>query len=176
MFLIRSRHKNLHIDDKKKDKRESSKNTNKWLYFFSSLKKVSVAAMGGWLDGVWIWGDFGVSESLLTNPVIVEELGNLRWRLEDFRGWNSEKDKVSWTGNPENSFSVASWYSFYDSIRLPFAPPNIHEGVFGLILKLEVPFNIKAFGWRLFLNRLPTKDLLEIRGMHLPLKNLICTF
>ncbi|XP_058726139.1 uncharacterized protein LOC131597459 [Vicia villosa] len=132
--------------------------------------------MGGWSDGVWTWGDFGVSEVFLSNPVIAEELCTLRSRLEDFRGWNFEKDIVLWTGNSKNSFSVASCYSFYDSIRYPFGPSNIHEGAFGLLWKLEVPFKIKVFGWRLFLNRLPTKDLLEIRGMHFSHENLLCTF
>lgn len=30
---------------------------------------------------------------------------------------------------------------------------------------MEVPFKFKAFGWRLFLNRLSTNDLLMLSGM-----------
>ncbi|XP_058751967.1 uncharacterized protein LOC131625086 [Vicia villosa] len=47
---------------------------------------------------------------------------------------------------------------------------------FGLLWKAEVPFKIKAFGWRLFHNRLPMKDLLVLRGMSFPLEELKCTF
>ncbi|XP_058784761.1 uncharacterized protein LOC131659610 [Vicia villosa] len=39
---------------------------------------------------------------------------------------------------------------------------------------MDVPFKIKAFGWRLFRNRLPTKDLLLYRGTPLSLDNLNC--
>ncbi|XP_058746462.1 uncharacterized protein LOC131619376 [Vicia villosa] len=41
---------------------------------------------------------------------------------------------------------------------------------------MEVPFKIKAFAWRLFVNRLPTKDLLEFRGIHFSTPNLNCVF
>ena len=41
---------------------------------------------------------------------------------------------------------------------------------------MDVPFKIKAFGWRLFHNRLPMKDLLVARGMSFPLDELKCIF
>ncbi|XP_058725660.1 uncharacterized protein LOC131596952 [Vicia villosa] len=56
---------------------------------------------------------------------------------------------------------------------------NLREAfihAFGLLWKLEVPFKIKAFGWRLFLDRLPVKDLLKTRGISIPLDDLKCLF
>ncbi|XP_058747171.1 uncharacterized protein LOC131620178 [Vicia villosa] len=42
--------------------------------------------------------------------------------------------------------------------------------------KTDVPFKIKAFGWRLLANRLPTKDLLAIRGIPLSFDASLCSF
>src|SRR4051812_39057245 len=41
---------------------------------------------------------------------------------------------------------------------------------------MEVHFKIKAFAWRLFVNKLPTKDLLVYRGINFPAPNLNCVF
>lgn len=41
---------------------------------------------------------------------------------------------------------------------------------------MEVPYKIKAFGWRFFVNRLLTKDLLRNRGINFSLSNSKCTF
>ncbi|XP_058726829.1 uncharacterized protein LOC131642356 [Vicia villosa] len=76
----------------------------------------------------------------------------------------------------DKSFSVASCYEFLDSNRIPYGPPNIHDGVFSLLWKLDVPFKIKAFGWRLFRSRLPIKDQLALRGIALSLDNSLCSF
>ncbi|XP_058775099.1 uncharacterized protein LOC131649353 [Vicia villosa] len=47
---------------------------------------------------------------------------------------------------------------------------------FDLVWGMDVPFKIKAFGWRLFHSRLPMKDLLELRGMPLSVDDLKCIF
>lgn len=41
---------------------------------------------------------------------------------------------------------------------------------------MQVPFKIKVFGWRLFVNRLLTKDLLVIRRVILSVENTKCVF
>ncbi|XP_058756337.1 uncharacterized protein LOC131629577 [Vicia villosa] len=146
------------------------------LYELSCLKKVSIAAMGGWMEGVWKWVNFGISDSLVSNDALAEELVSLKRRVEEFRGWGVGKDSVVWSGCSDKEFSVASCYHFLDSIRILFGPANVHDGVFSLIWKLEVPFKIKAFGWRLFRNRLPTREMLVSRGVVLPLVNSFCIF
>ncbi|XP_058759651.1 uncharacterized protein LOC131632958 [Vicia villosa] len=132
--------------------------------------------MDGWMEGVWKWDNFGISDMLVSNDASAEELVCLKSRVEEFRGWGVGKDSVVWSGCPEKEFSVASCYYFLDSIRIPFGPTNVHDGVFSLIWKLEVPFKIKAFGWRLFRNRLPTREMLVSRGVVLPLVNSFCIF
>ncbi|XP_058783528.1 ribonuclease 3-like protein 3 [Vicia villosa] len=133
------------------------------LYQASLLKNVLVAAMGGWMGGVWRWSDFGLSAALVDMADHREEFLELKKRVEAFRDWKSEKDLVFWSGNVDRNFSVASCYAFYDRLRIPFGPPVIHAEVFDFLWKMEIPFKIKAFGWRIFHERLPTKDLLAIR-------------
>ncbi|XP_058752759.1 uncharacterized protein LOC131625939 [Vicia villosa] len=137
----------------------------------SKLKHISVAAMGGWGNGGWIWGDFGLEGN--NHSVDVGELRNF---VDGSEGRNEGRDGVEWFYNEETDFSVASCYSFLLKRLTPFGPPNKSDEAFGLLWKLEVPFKIKAFGWRLFLNRLPTKDLLLLRGISLPLDNIACSF
>ncbi|XP_058726135.1 uncharacterized protein LOC131597454 [Vicia villosa] len=146
------------------------------IYDISRLKFVSVAAMGGWSDGGWKWGNFGVSEGDVVDMGVEEEFAVFKGRMEDFRGWMDGKDSVEWNAPEEAEFTVASCYNFYNNLRIPFGPSNRYDGVYELLWKLDVPFKIKAFGWRLFLNRLPVKDLLEIRGIHFPLDELKCLF
>ncbi|XP_058740846.1 uncharacterized protein LOC131613169 [Vicia villosa] len=146
------------------------------LYQASLLKNVSVAAMGGWMGGVWRWSDFGLSATLVDMADHREEFLELKNRVEAFRDWKSEKDLAFWSGNVDRNFSVASCYAFYDRLRIPFGPPVIHAEVFDFLWKMEIPFKIKAFGWRIFHDRLPTKDLLAIRGMSFSSDDSKCIF
>ncbi|XP_058725634.1 uncharacterized protein LOC131596917 [Vicia villosa] len=98
----------------------------------------------------------------------------VKGRLENFDGWSEGKDFVVWHGNSELGFSVASYYAFYERLCIPFGPHKKYKKVFGLVWKMEVSFKIKAFGWRLLHNKLPTKDLLVLRGISFSLDNLNC--
>ncbi|XP_058767962.1 uncharacterized protein LOC131641683 [Vicia villosa] len=83
----------------------------------------------------------------------------------------SEEDRVEWTIVLEDAFSVSSCYA---SFRYPLGPQNRNDEVLGLVWKMKVSFKIKAFGWRVFVYRLPTKDLLMYRGIVFPLDSLKC--
>ncbi|XP_058767768.1 uncharacterized protein LOC131641483 [Vicia villosa] len=85
-------------------------------------------------------------------------------------------DAVSWTFGIDTTFTVASCYQFNLMDFIPYGPVNKHDEAFGILWKAEVPFKIKAFGWRLFLDRLPTKELLMYRGIPISLDNLKCVF
>ncbi|XP_058746973.1 uncharacterized protein LOC131619951 [Vicia villosa] len=130
------------------------------LYRVSSLKKVSVAAMGGWCEGVWKWGNLGIPEGAALEAGLFVKLLELRALLESHGGLHDEKDTVAWLLNSVKGFSVASCYHRYTILRTPFGPHNRNDVVLEKVWKMEVPFKIKAFAWRLFVNRLPTKDLL----------------
>ncbi|XP_058741973.1 uncharacterized protein LOC131614405 [Vicia villosa] len=60
--------------------------------------------------------------------------------------------------------------------RTPFGPNGRHFEVKNLVWKSVVPFKVKAFWWRLLANRLPTKDLLVLRGIPLSFDMVLCSF
>ncbi|XP_058765916.1 uncharacterized protein LOC131639438 [Vicia villosa] len=145
------------------------------LFSLSCFKKVSVGAMGGWHNGVWCWGVLGIKSCFLS-PEILLSISSLRSILPVVASLPDKEDKVCWQGTIDSEFSVASCYNFYASIRTPFGPHNKYEDLVAIIWKMEVPSKIRIFGWRLFVNRLPTKDLLKIRGIPFPLNSLSCSF
>ncbi|CAI8590076.1 unnamed protein product [Vicia faba] len=60
------------------------------------------------------------------------------------------------------------------SPKIPFGPHDKFDKAFQLVWKMGVPYKIKAFGWMLLINRLPTKDLLSIRGISFPIDSQKC--
>ncbi|XP_058741775.1 uncharacterized protein LOC131614168 [Vicia villosa] len=129
------------------------------LYATSFLKKVSIGVMGGWENGVWKWGCCGI----IPNYIYSLAMGDT-------------SDDILWNISKDESFSVSSCYEHYAGRRNLFGPLNKNDGALVLIWKLKVPSKIKAFGWRLFVNRLPTKDLLVNRRIALSLENTKCVF
>lgn len=110
-------------------------------------------------------GDFGVSEALMVNSVLVAELEKLHNFFGGFWGVGDGNDVVEWVSNREEGFSVDSCYEEYASMRITFGPPCRFEEAKRLVMKSEVPFKIKACGRRLIAKRLPTKYLLVYRGI-----------
>ncbi|XP_058753205.1 uncharacterized protein LOC131626408 [Vicia villosa] len=133
------------------------------LFEISSLKKVSVAALGGWREEEWIWGDLGISGVEAEQAGLESKLAVLRSLLENFGGLKEDKDSVCWLLDSEKAFTVSSCYNRYASLRTPFGPIKRNEEALEIVWKMEVPYKIKAFAWMLFVNRLPTKDLLVYR-------------
>lgn len=132
--------------------------------------------MGGWKDNVWRWGDLGLQGLVGEEPVLLAQIFSLRGRLENFEGWKVGMDYVVLMGNSDRTFSVASCYVLYERSRSFFGPPTKHADVFSLLWESSIPFKVKVFGWRLFLNRFPTKDLLAIRGMYFSVEDVKCKF
>ncbi|XP_058762981.1 uncharacterized protein LOC131636394 [Vicia villosa] len=132
--------------------------------------------MGGWLEGVWRRGDFGVSVSVLEDTEVRSRFLSFCLLLGNYGGFKEGKDSVSWVSNNGLDFCVTSCYAFYGNDFIPHGPPNKFDDAFRLVWKVEVPFKIKAFGWILLLDRLPTKNLLVLRGIPFPVDNLKCIF
>ncbi|XP_058778918.1 uncharacterized protein LOC131652934 [Vicia villosa] len=97
------------------------------------------------------------------------------WQIQETQHITS-MDSVEWIYSEEKVFTVASCYNFYNNLRIHYGPANRNDEAFELLWKLEVPLKIKAFGWRLFRDRLPVKDLLKNRGISIPLDDLKCSF
>ncbi|XP_058784431.1 uncharacterized protein LOC131659235 [Vicia villosa] len=114
----------------------------------SCLKKVSVAAMGGWEEGRWKWGDLGVKDGGLGEFGADSVYGALKGRLMEFGGMKEGRDVVVWMGKADtgSSFSVASCYDFLRRVRTPHGPFDINHEAFGILWKSEVPYKVKALG------------------------------
>ncbi|XP_058783344.1 uncharacterized protein LOC131658025 [Vicia villosa] len=132
--------------------------------------------MRGWEEGRWKWGDLGVNEGLTGDEGTESMLGVLKGRLEEFGGLKEGRDSVVWSGkaDPVSSFSVALCYDFFLRDRTPHGSQVKYHEAFEFLWKSEVPFKVKAFGWRLFRYRLPIIDLLLRRGMAIPADSLNC--
>ncbi|XP_058742021.1 uncharacterized protein LOC131614456 [Vicia villosa] len=74
-------------------------------------------------------------------------------------------DTTTWTLEENGIFTVSSCCNFLKNRRSPLGPANRFDSVFKDIWKAEVPIKVKAFGWRSFLNKIPTKDSLLKRGI-----------
>lgn len=145
------------------------------LYFLSCFKKVSVDGMRGWSNGLWCQEDFSIKDILLTTDIRTS-ISSLRLKLVNVVFGLADYDKVSWRVESGGDISVASCYLFYASFRIPFDPRNRNDAVLGKIWKMDVPYKFKAFGCRLFVNRLLTKDLLKIIDITFPINSLKCAF
>ncbi|XP_058755548.1 uncharacterized protein LOC131628736 [Vicia villosa] len=132
--------------------------------------------MGGWCDGELKWGDLRISACEVEHAGLLDKVEVLRALLENFEGLHDDNDSVSWLFDSEKTFTVSSCYHRFVALRTPFGPFNRNEEALEMMWKMEVPFKIKAFAWRFFVNRLPTKDLLVYRGINFPTSNLNCVF
>ncbi|XP_058775750.1 uncharacterized protein LOC131650024 [Vicia villosa] len=133
--------------------------------------------MGRWIEGKWVWGDLGLPENLLAERGLERNNLLLRESLLHSVGPKDSlvSDEVWWKGDAEAEFTVASCYDFYERCLIPFGPYGKHDEAFHFVWKADVPYNIKAFGWRLLLDRLPTKESLVRRGIPLSFENSRCT-
>lgn len=87
----------------------------------------------------------------------------------------SKSDFVSWLAKPEGSFFVKSCYILLNIECIPFGPPGEFDKALVIVWKTEVPTKIKAFGWRCFIDILPTKEALVKRGI-VPNSSSSCVF
>ncbi|XP_058775034.1 uncharacterized protein LOC131649281 [Vicia villosa] len=85
-------------------------------------------------------------------------------------------DVVKWEAEKDSMFSVKSCYLFYADSFIPHGPYEKHDGAYSLIWKTNTPFKTKVFGWRILINRLPTKELLLKRGISFTTSSSNCVF
>ncbi|XP_058755346.1 uncharacterized protein LOC131628532 [Vicia villosa] len=144
------------------------------LFSASLLKDVSVGSMGGWVGEVWKWGDLVIAYP--NNPGLIDDLFLLHDNLNLVSPKKEGKDKVVWNDSVDHSFWVKGCYDYLSSSFVPFGPANFNDKAFSLIWKMRVPLKIKAFGWRCFIEKIPTKDLLVRRGILSNFNDISCVF
>ncbi|XP_058726223.1 uncharacterized protein LOC131597549 [Vicia villosa] len=169
------------------------------LYNVSFLQQVSVALMGGWKDGTWavnsqqlsrlqhaeiIFPIAGTSQQPAANHSHSEQ-NAVRARSEALSWLKQElckvfldsnrPDCVQWTSSMDRRFSVKSCYNVLNSEHCLCGPIGEFDKALSRVWKMDVPTKIKAFGWRCFIDRLPTRGALSHRGI-LPYSNTSCVF
>ncbi|XP_058783249.1 uncharacterized protein LOC131657919 [Vicia villosa] len=160
------------------------------IYSISQLQDVSIGAMGGWIDGRWLWGDIGIALPTIFDvvaaissadtgaapsaPVLAAEWAELVQLLTAAVVTVNQPNAASWKHDGDGAFSVSSCYNLLCRKFIPFGPTNCFDFAFVAILKVEVPLKVKASEWRSFLNKVPTKDALLIRGILNSSSNLEC--
>ncbi|XP_058783440.1 uncharacterized protein LOC131658124 [Vicia villosa] len=134
-----------------------------------------VASMGGWHNRNWLWGDFGVPLGVDSEPVVFADRKlSLQLLHAEFPVLDS-LDSAVWKPDSGGSFSVSGAYSILRNSRIPLGPSEQHGVVFSKIWRLDAPLKVKAFGWKCFINKLPSKMQLAYRGI-LNLSNSSCVF
>ncbi|GKV07275.1 hypothetical protein SLEP1_g19071 [Rubroshorea leprosula] len=127
------------------------------LFVLAIRKEGLVKDMGGWRGDNWVWdcrwrcGSRGRA---------AEEEQIFRSMLNGFTLRNGREDVWKWVHSSEGCYSVKAAYEFLT--------PNscfVEEKWAKVIWNRYVPSKVSVFGWRLFLNRLATKENLCKRGI-----------
>jgi len=126
------------------------------LFELSVFKGESVLAMSqlGWGEGgeAWRWRRLFVWEE--------EMMGELILLLANVTMQVNKEDKWLWTLENSNTFIVRSLYNFLAIQPQVGLPVDVSS-----IWHKDVPLKVVLFGWRLFRDRLPTKDNLLRRSV-----------
>ncbi|CAJ2678430.1 unnamed protein product [Trifolium pratense] len=134
------------------------------LYAKEAIKnvKVSECLRGNGLVPLWRWN---WSESLSVNEA--QQLTELQGLFEGFSLHNNNHDQWRWIPDSNGLFTVKSCYTnLLDLRQVELQDVHVLEAIRRL-WKSDVPSKVNVFGWRLLLNRLPTRGALHHRGTSL---------
>ncbi|XP_058759392.1 uncharacterized protein LOC131632671 [Vicia villosa] len=115
------------------------------------------------------------NHSLDTYSMVGESMENLLLDLQSVSLEFARGDSVSWRPDKEGIFSVKSCYEILCSNLIPFGPEGEFDKALMLVWKVEAPLKSKAFIWRSFINRIPTRGALYRKGI-IPFTNSVCAF
>jgi len=133
-----------------------------WLYTISQNKESLLSDLVDWVESRSTWCQYW----------------NLRWHRERFERenhlqqkmlamitkvlWNGEgQDKLVWVGVENQVYTIKSRYSILNNEEL-----LQNSGVFQLLWSLKIAPSAIVCGWRLLLDKIPTRINLGTRGIH----------
>ncbi|XP_058750269.1 uncharacterized protein LOC131623286 [Vicia villosa] len=145
------------------------------LLFNSSSKQLAtVKEMGVWCDQQWQWEFHVDSDLMLAIPELLQEALELLEILGGYRPTVGVVDSIKWWPSREGVFTVKSCCSLMRICQLEDVVEANRLAAINRIWKSSVPSKIKVFGWRFFLNRLPTKDQLAKRNVLHRIEDKLC--
>ncbi|GAU46194.1 hypothetical protein TSUD_93810 [Trifolium subterraneum] len=133
-------------------------------------KQAVVADKGSWTaDG---WSCLLFQEGLLTGCE-AQDAAELHSLLAGYHPFD-RKDNRRWIPEASGQFSVRSTYQFLQQRhKVDVVCPNVLEALKKL-WKNDLPSKVSIFGWRLLLDRLPTRAFLRRRGVVTDSQELCC--
>ncbi|XP_045791751.1 uncharacterized protein LOC123886477 [Trifolium pratense] len=112
--------------------------------------------MGIWNNNMWSW-KLNWMEAL--DDVDIESFNELHQLLEQVRPNRASSDRRRWSSNSDCSFSVRSAYMVLQDRRVGTLD-TYTVAALKRLWKNNVPLKISVFGWRLLLEKLPTREAL----------------
>ncbi|GLT51274.1 hypothetical protein SLA2020_246950 [Shorea laevis] len=127
------------------------------LYSLATNKRVKVAELGEWSEGVWSWKWDWRRDLFVWETDLVQELKNdLNMVIFNHDG----EDKWTWRWESNGKYTVKSAYQH-------LGQPHQVGGseIFKVIWNKLVPLKVSALAWRAIQDRIPTKVNLRKRGV-----------
>ncbi|XP_058765604.1 uncharacterized protein LOC131639115 [Vicia villosa] len=141
------------------------------LYDLSSKKHCTVADILEWMDGIhrWRWEALFSADSNSDSGLTAAAAASQNWArfvdmLREFLPCDSSRDSFSWSFNGDNDFSVSSLAHAVDNDKSLAWDPKVIDSL-KVMWDLKLPPKIKVFAWKVFVDRLPTRDQLLNRGV-----------
>lgn len=116
-------------------------------------------------------------EESLNNDALLNDVAELLEIMQGCSPSPSIVDRVVWPFEASNSFTTKSCYVKLAQGRSAAAIlPGCLRKALEFVWKFKVPHKIQRFGWRLLLERIPTRDLLQKRDIIADPDNCKCVF
>jgi hypothetical protein len=132
------------------------------LFIKSAHQDCSISAMGEWVSHDWRWNFVWSSGLTDIEKASADELFLL---LEQLRPRRDISDRRKWIPHVTGLFSVNSTYiSLLNRLELEALHSNTTLAL-NKLWRTNVPSKVGVFGWRLMLDKLPTKDALFTKGI-----------
>ncbi|XP_057415175.1 uncharacterized protein LOC130710037 [Lotus japonicus] len=138
------------------------------LYHLSKLKWSTVNECGNWVNGAWQWNLKWrrplLGREQLWAECLMSDLAGIRLVEDSFDRW-------SWLVSGDGIYSVHSAYLFLQGSN-SLAP----DQVFSAVWKSLAPSKVKAFAWRILLDRIASKENLLKRRVLVVHDQATCSF
>jgi hypothetical protein len=123
------------------------------------------------LNGTWVWNWI----TTLTQDEL-QQLHSLMEVLAGFSLQHNQIDSWRWIPGIAGAFSVKSCYNHLLEHHLATAEDSDVCASLKILWRNDLPSKVLVFGWRLLLDRLPTKGALNQRGILNNPHDLLCVF
>jgi hypothetical protein len=118
--------------------------------------------MGLWEGDAWHW-ELGWNDNL--TPTETENAAYLLSLLHSVQIKRNERDRRRWTAYTAGLFYVQTAYTALMNNKTDPAATRASSSIFKELWLNNVPSKITTFGWRLLLDKLPTREALFWKGI-----------